>query len=501
MKRICCALLVVAMLLGMSACGGNQPETVPLNVPEGKPQYTDDQELTLYAYAGPRSGGYRWQVGGQTHPDDPRGGWNSFITEKDFLDYKNAGFTLLYPETDVSYDLTAKGLTATSFKDSTLYEYMELAEKVGLDVLVHSDTLTLLTQGSGVLDEDTKSYIAGMIAALSSYDSFYGITLKDEPRVTNYQIFKSVTEYIQSIKSDCRTLTCMMPVYGAPHLGAQAGDGSIGTYKKYIQDFGKLDNMFCYDYYPLRWNNQTGENYLRETWFQNLELAANGGKEGGFDIGVVIQSCAYGPVGGEGISDHARSIKTKADVGYQLYAALAYGAKTIGYFTYWQHRSEGHPHINESFYDGMVMYPEANGMESVKTDAYYAVQAANLEVQKFDHVLLNYEWQGTTALKVKDEFQTLKHVGDYQAPRIETATATQDAIIGHLKDKDGYDGFMIVNAVEPSQKVSSSVTVKFREATSAIVYVEGEETEIQLQDGSYTFELGAGEGVFVIPIK
>ena len=85
MKRICCALLVVAMLLGMSACGGNQPETVPLNVPEGKPHYADDQELTLYAYAGPRSGGYRWQVGGQTHPDDPRGGWNSFITEKDFL--------------------------------------------------------------------------------------------------------------------------------------------------------------------------------------------------------------------------------------------------------------------------------------------------------------------------------------------------------------------------------------------------------------------------------
>ena len=116
-------------------------------------------------------------------------------------------------------------------------------------------------------------------------------------------------------------------------------------------------------------------------------------------------------------------------------------------------------------------------------------------------MFLNFEWQGTTALKVKDEFQTLKHVGDYQAPRIETATATQDAIIGHLKDKDGYDGFMIVNAVEPSQKVSSSVTVKFREATSAIVYVEGEETEIQLQDGSYTFELGAGEGVFVIPIK
>ena len=502
MKTIFCVLLVLTMLLGMTACGGNSEPEVELNVPEGKPSYTDDRELTLYAYAGPRSGGYRWQVNGQTHPDDPKGGWNSFVTEKDFLDYKNAGFTLLYPENDVSHELTSKGLSTSNFKDSTLYEYMELAEKVGLDVLVHSDRLTLLTQGSSpLLDADTKAYIAGLIAALSGYDSFYGITLRDEPRVNNFRIFEQVTQYIHSLKSDCRTLTCMLPVYGAPHLGAQAGDGTIESYKKYIQDFGKLDNMFCYDYYPLRWSPTTGENYLRDTWFQNLELAAAGGKEGGFDMGVVIQSCAYGAVGGEGISDHARSIKTKADVGYQLYTSLAYGAKTIGYFTYWQHRSEGHPHINESFYDGMVMYPEKNGQESVKTDAYYAVQAANMEVKKFDHVLLNFEWQGTTALTVEDEFGTMKFVEDYEAPRIAEASATQDAIIGHLKDKDGYDGFMIVNAVEPSKEVTSSVTVKFREATSAIAYIEGEETEIPLQDGSYTFELDAGEGVFVIPIK
>lgn len=508
MKKLLSLLLCLAMLFGIAGCAGGGGEgggedLPPLNVPDGKPTYVDDEQMTFYAYAGPRGGGYRWKVSGQVHPDDPAGGWNSFITEKDFLDYKNAGFNLLYPENDASYDVNSKGLTATSFEDSTLYEYMELAEKVGLDVLVHSSRLTQLTMGSSpLLDEDSKAYIAGMIADLSAYDSFYGITLKDEPKESNYRIFEQVTNYVRSIKSDCSTLTCMLPVYGAPHLNVQVGGGAIPTYKKYIQDYGKLEGIFCYDYYPLRWSAATGENYMFATWFQNLELAAAGGKEGGFDVGVVLQSCAYGTPGGKGVSDHGRSIVTKADAGFQLYSALAYGAKTIGYFTYWQHRSEGHPHITEGFYDAMVMYPEDNGMEAVKTPAYYAVQAANLEVQKFDHVLLNYEWQGTTALKVEDKFKQMDYIADYKAPRILEASATADAIIGHLKDKDGYDGFMIVNVVEPSMDVTSEVTVKFREATSAIAYVEGEETEIQLgEDGSYTFTLDAGEGVFVIPIK
>lgn len=506
MKRLLSALLCAAMVVGLAACGGaggGGEDLPPLNVPEGKPTYVDDQEMVIYAYAGPRGGGYRWKVNGQTHPDDPKGGWNSFITEKDFQDYKDAGFTLLYPENDASYDENSRGLKANSFEESTLYEYMELAEKVGLDVLVHSSRITQLTAGtSPILDDDAKAYLSKMIADLSQYESFYGITLRDEPKETNYRIFEQVTNYVRSIKADCSTLTCMLPVYGAPHLNVSVGGGAIGAYKKYIQDYGKLEGIFCYDYYPLRWSNNSGENYLQKTWFQNLELAAAGAKEGGFDIGVVIQSCAYGAVGGEGVADHARSIKTKADAGYQLYSSLAYGAKTIGYFTYWQHRSEGHPQINEGFYDGMVMYPEDNGMEAVKTDAYYAVQAANKEVKKFDHVLLNFDWQGTTALSVTDEFETLSYIAKYQAPRILEASATQDAIIGHLKDKDGYDGFMLVNATEPSKGMSTDVSVKFREATSAIAYVKGEPQEITLgENGSYTFTLEAGEGVFVIPIK
>ena len=94
----------------------------------------------------------------------------------------------------------------------------------------------------------------------------------------------------------------------------------------------------------------------------------------------------------------------------------------------------------------------------------------------------------------------LAQAGDYVSPRIESVTATDETIIGCMKDKDGYDGFMIVNVTDPGLKLSDSVTVTFKKASKAIVYVHGKEQTIELKDGTYTFDLESGEGVFVIPI-
>ena len=60
---------------------------------------------------------------------------------------------------------------------------------------------------------------------------------------------------------------------------------------------------------------------------------------------------------------------------------------------------------------------------------------------------------------------------------------------------------MIVNATDPGQNISEKVTIEFAEATSALCYINGEEQTIQLKDGSYTFDLTAGQGIFVIPVK
>ena len=43
------------------------------------------------------------------------------------------------------------------------------------------------------------------------------------------------------------------------------------------------------------------------------------------------------------------------------------------------------------------------------------------------------------------------------------------------------------------------MTLTFRGANAAVAWINGKETNLTLKDGSYTFDLKAGEGVFVIP--
>lgn len=126
----------------------------------------------------------------------------------------------------------------------------------------------------------------------------------------------------------------------------------------------------------------------------------------------------------------------------------------------------------------------------------------NKELEKFDHVMLNFNWQGTMAVapEGKTKSAVLSKVADYKNERIKDVSVSEETIIGCLKDGKGYDGYMLVNATEPSEKKTDEVTISFYKATKALAYVNGEEQTITLKDGSYTFKLGAGEGVFVIPI-
>ena len=86
--------------------------------------------------------------------------------------------------------------------------------------------------------------------------------------------------------------------------------------------------------------------------------------------------------------------------------------KYINYYTYWEHYAQGDTNY---VYDAMVMYPEEKGQEPVKTEAYYAVQAMNAELKKFDHVFLKYDWEGTMAVvpEGKTESTLLACVKDY----------------------------------------------------------------------------------------
>ena len=501
MKKWISLLLVLTMAVGMVACGGGtkekEPEKEKLVVQEGVPSYEDDKQIELAAYAGPRRAGFRnYNNVLGAHPDDPKEGWEGWITEEGFQDYIDCGFTYLLPEYDAFYDVSKP------FKNSALYEYMELAEKMNIPVVVSAEQLVLMTSSDDYrLNDDLKAMLTELVGTLSTYKTFKGFSFRDEPDYEHAKTFGSVQDYLTSMKSDLFFFTSLLPMYAdATRLTNNYTGNAEQAYKDYVNVFMEQTGRFAYDHYPLWLEPVSGETRVDDTWLHNLRLVAEGAKDKGSYPGITIQSCGFGPAGQENTMEHKRNIKTKADVSFQVYSSLAYGMKYITYFTYWEHWNAGDV---EDFYGAMVLYPEKNGQEPVKTEAYYAVKAVNEEIKKFDHVFLNFDWQGTMAVTKKDAAKSplLAQAGKYTSPRIKSATSTEETIIGCMKDKDGYDGFMIVNVTDPGKNISDEVTVTFKEASKAILYVQGEEQTVDLKDGSYTFKLASGEGVFAIPIK
>ncbi len=513
MKKGMVFLLAGSIVLGLTGCSTqrNEPQakkepTATLVVQQGIPSYEDDIQIEIGAYAGPRVLKYRFYNGVYgADPKDPKDGWEGWLTEEAFQDYIDCGFTYIMPEYDGLYDIATEGKTRTTaytFEDSDLHAYMEMAEKMKLPVVIGASILTSMTNTEDYrLTDDVKQYLAEMVENLSAYDMFKGFTLRDEPNIKYAKSFKAAYDYMKELKPDLYHFTSFLPIHTPDPTNLSTHyDGDLeAAYLEYIGAFSDATGGFAYDSYPLKVDPTTGTTSVSETWYQNLRLAATHASGNGYPAGITIQSCAYGPEGGEETQEHWRTITTKADAAYQVYTSLAYGMKNLTWFTYWEHwmNSSG-----EEFYSAMVNYPTQPGGKPVKTDAYYAVKEINEEIKKFDHVFLKFDWEGTMAVTKEgaELSKPLTYVGDYQSPRIENVEASEEAIIGCMKDKEGYDGFWIVNATDPGLNRPNRVTVTFKQAAKALIYAEGEEQIVDLEKGSLTLELESGAGVFAIPI-
>lgn len=427
---------------------------------KGEPLYEDDEEMRLAAYSGPR------------HSD------GSVITSADnqlFADYAAAGFTTVLSEHDGIYE------------NAEFATYMDLAAKNGLDVMVFSGAVANMANGTIGIDQSTLNTIA---VGASQYANFRGFMLGDEPALSQSGQFLTITGVLRQIAPGCDLMTSCHPLY-APDSSVFGGSSSLSlaeNYANYVKTYGSYMGDYTYDFYPFRektswsWSSFSNvtETKLRSEWYQNLELAATGAN-GNYTTGLTVQAYAEDA----NSKDRYREL-SQADILFQVYNGLAYGMKTINYFTYTNHWA-------------LPDTTQCMVMDGVKQQLYYDVQAVNAEIKKFDHVMLKFNWQGTIGISGDNEDGIMNYVGNYTSSRIASSSATNDAIIGCLKDRNAYDGFMLVNATDPIDGKSSTVTVKFNDADHAKVYVNGVESIVELTDGTYTATLKAGQGVFVIP--
>ena len=211
-----------------------------------------------------------------------------------------------------------------------------------------------------------------------------------------------------------------------------------------------------------------------------MRYVADVAKENGFKTGISIQSCQLTGKSGWWKKSERYAPTQKADIGFQIYTAMAYGAQEINFYTYMDHPTD--TTVEKSI--------------AVNADVKDAVRAVNSELASFGNVFKAFTWKDTLDIAAVD---SNTFTGNARLASVSAANAR--AFVGCMKDSDGFDGYMVANAEGPRPGKTATVTLTFNSATKAMIYKGTSYATEDLSDGVCAVTLAAGEGAFIIPIR
>ena len=449
MKKLLSMTLVLVMLTAFMSCGSkNEPTaTHPTAMPSYE-AYKQSRYLELLAF------------------------WSPPPTYQHYEWVKECGFTSIV--IDAKYDAFLR--TGDSAMPA-LQNAISYCSAVGLDGYIS------VNRGVYISDKLTDEF--------KNEEGFAGIYTDEPVSLEEMDVIVDNIRYLNATYPGKKYITTLTGISG---LSLQE------VIDNYMDRAASSVEWVAFDYYPLIGRGNSSE--IGSDWLWVLDSYAKTSVDTGVKLMSYIATMSY--------TSGTRRRPNEADLRYQTYVNLAYGAKGIAHFCY---TSPGIPPFDGEFRisDYALLLPDYEDQTDYenyqRTETWYSAKKVNEEVSSFANVYLSYDWVGTLCNKGSDSSTTAyKCFGeDYKTQlksheRIKSFSSTEDMIIGCMKDKQGYDGFMIVNFSDPYYKKSNDVTVDFVDAKKAVVYVGGEKRTVTLDGGKYTATLAPGEGVFVIPI-
>ena len=252
-------------------------------------------------------------------------------------------------------------------------EVMDLAALTGIRVLP-VDTRVMpfaLTAGIRI---DT-AVIRGMVNDYKDHPAFAGYVIRDEPSASLFPSLEDLCQVFRDLDPAHEPLVNLFPSY--------ASSEQLGSpdFRSYIRDFISTvrPGLLSYDNYALR------EPYTwYDHWFSDLEQVREETRKAGNPFWVFIQS--------EGIGTQMR-VPNRAEVLWQVNTAVAYGARGLGWFTYWTpeadqgfEQQEGAPPPLIEEHHGAMLDIHGN-----RTALYDHVREANLFIKEVGRSLTGWE--------------------------------------------------------------------------------------------------------------
>lgn len=440
--------------------------------------YTAEEYLDIPTYADDK----QIDIGGTTYFGH-NATWNYFMGETgetNFAKLQEAGITML-----------AGTFMDDSASDDDVKTLLDLAATYGIGIFLQ------------------KSWDGSTIPSYVAHEAFLGYYV-DEPAQSELASLKTLKEAWDSSafgENGKQLYVNLLPVYS----GDMGGD-----YDAYVKEAVETSNLpiVSYDHYMMYYAEKTllGAHYGFETelsyrtdWLTNFDIASYYADKNDKPFWYTLLTTQH-------LADGTAKLykdPTVADLTYQMYVAMTYGATNLVHYTV-----AGSDNTDTATEDADEIYRDlsANAMFDIDngewTQTYTDVKDASAIIGKWDHVFMSFDWLGTstvtgTAAQTGLITADLTHsvsVDNYGV--ISSVTSTQDVVVGHFQDDNGYNGVMITNLTIPTNATAASVTVTFGDEYRAVkVYQNGEETLVYLDNGVLSLDVASAEGVFIIPVK
>lgn len=232
---------------------------------------------------------------------------------------------------------------------------LDMCHSVGLMAIV-SDARCSGYDWAHVDDRIARSNILSLVAQVGKHPALYGFYLRDEPSPSFFTGLSHVAALIHEAAPGKWPYINLFPNY------ADNNQLEGLSYPEYVQLFISTcrPTFISYDHYALM-----DDGSLRNGFWQNLEEIHAASRSSGIPFCSILLSVGH----------FNYREPTAADLRFEVYTALAYGARGIAYFTYFAPATGN--------YRGAPVDQFGN-----VTPAWYNMQNVNLQVQKLAPTLL-----------------------------------------------------------------------------------------------------------------
>lgn len=340
--------------------------------------------------------------------------------------------------------LAEAGLTALESNTPLQYKAERLSREEHIRVLEASERsgLRYFVTDHGRMTHQTepsREAIESLVEDFAGYPALGGYYVWDEPKPEQFEAVARMYRWLQALDPDRLPLNAMLPSYG-PYKYPD-------DYPRYVRAFVETVDppVLSFDFYGLV-QQEDGSVAVAPRLFQDLALWSEVSVETGKPLWFYAAACQRDQM----------AEPTRATISFQVYTAIAYGAKGIQYF------------MARDFTGGPVDFTGAPlRADGTPGPLFEAFKNLNGEISSLSEAILPLTVQQVVhTAPVPPESEA------FEPGMASLADAPDDLILALHHDPDGRRYLVVVNRDLSAQR---DVTLEFAEALAVVRLPEGEQ--------------------------